>query len=95
MTRLRTRLLTFCALAAVAAAAQAQTYPATPVNPATGTNGGMSVANHKQKELAKIQEKMQVLQSLQSCVNGAQTTDAIKQCNETARASQGHHEKKC
>jgi hypothetical protein len=95
MNRTAIALLSFAALAAGSAAhAQGAVYPTAP-----GVNGGMNSGNitaHKQKELAKIQEKMQVLQSLQSCVNGATTSEAIKQCNETARASMGHGgQKKC
>jgi len=95
MNRTVIALLTFAALAAgTAAHAQGAVYPTNP-----GVNSGMNSGNitaHKQKELAKIQQKMQVLQSLQSCVSGATTGDAIKQCNETARASMGHGgQKKC
>ncbi len=96
MIRTVAALLTFAALAA-GSAAQAQTvYPSTGVGP--GVNPGMNSGNigaHKQKELAKIQQKMGILQQLQSCVNAAQTTDAIRQCNETAHSEAGQHQKKC
>ena len=96
MSRIAIALLTFAALAA-GSAVQAQTvYPST--GAATGTNSGMNsgnIAAHKQKELAKIQQKMGILQQLQSCVNAAATSDAIRQCNETAHSEAGHHEKKC
>lgn len=97
MSRIAIATLTFAALAA-GSAAQAQTvYPAAPgVNP--GMNGGMNSGNitaHKQKELAKIQQKMGILQQLQSCVSAAATTDAIHQCNETAHSEAGQHQKKC
>ena len=97
MSRIAIATLTFAALAA-GSAAQAQTvYPAAPgVNP--GVNGGMNSGNitaHKQKELAKIQQKMGILQQLQSCVSAAATTDAIRQCNETARSERGGQQKKC
>ena len=76
------------ALSSLAFAAAAQTpapVPGTPTVPGTGSGSG--IAAHKQKELAKIQERMQVLQTLQSCVNAATTAEAIKQCNATAHAS--------
>jgi hypothetical protein len=80
-----------------AAAVQAQTVYPTPVTP--GMNNGMgntgNIANHKQAEMAKIQQKMQILQQLQSCVSAAQTSDAIRQCNQTAHAEAGSHPKKC
>jgi len=75
-------------------AAQAQT-PVAPVYPATGAANGMNIANHRQAELAKIQTRMQILQQLQSCVGAAQSSQAIHQCNESARAANGHHEKRC
>jgi len=86
--------LVAAAVLCAGATAQAQTSVA-PVYPATGANNGMNVANHRQAELAKIQTKMQVLQQLQSCVGAAQSSEAIHQCNETARAANGHHEKRC
>jgi hypothetical protein len=95
MSRIASALIAFAALAAgTTAHAQGAVYP---VNPAVNNGmGGTNVAAHKQKELAKIQQKMQVLQTLQSCVNGATTSEAIHQCNETARAAAGHGgQKKC
>ena len=96
MNRIAIALLTFAALAA-GSAVQAQTvYPSTGVAPGvnSGTNSG-NIAAHKQKELAKIQQKMGILQQLQSCVSAASTSDAIRQCNETAHAEAGSHQKKC
>jgi len=87
MTRSTATLLTFVALLA-SAAAGAQTPP----SPA---GGDANFAAHKQKELAKIQQHQQVLQTLQSCVNAATTHDAVKQCNETAHSAMGQHGKKC
>ena len=89
MTRTSAALLMFAALT-VGTAAQAQT-----TIPSTGATSGASFATHKQKELAKIQQHMQVLQTLQSCVSGAADATAIKSCNETAHASMGSHQKKC
>lgn len=82
------------AAALCAGAAQAQTTVA-PAYPATGAANGMNINNHRQAELAKIQTHMQILQQLQSCVSAAQTTQAIHQCNETAQAARGQHEKRC
>ncbi len=88
MTRTPLALLMIATLCAgTAAQAQAVVAP-------TGSTGG-NIAAHKQKELAKIQQKMQILQTLQSCVSGAADATAIKSCNATAQAARGGHEKKC
>ena len=94
MIRLVSPLVVAAGLVA-GAAAQAQTTTVAPGYPATGAANGANFANHRQAELAKIQTRMQVLQQLQSCVGAAQSTEAVHQCNETARAANGHHEKKC
>lgn len=41
-------------------------------------------AEHKQKVLARIQSHMQVMQTLQSCVQAAKDHPAIKACEKTA-----------
>ena len=82
-------------LAAVAAAAQAQTVvpsvSGTPVTPGAGKTGNLAEA--KQKALTHIQERMQRLQSEQSCVSAAQDVNALRICREQAQG--GVHEKKC
>ena len=90
MTRTSLALLMFASLTVGASAVQAQT-----AIPPTGANSAGNLASHKQKELAKIQEHMQILQTLQSCVSGAADATAIKSCNETAQAAKGGHAKKC
>ena len=55
-----------------------------PAGSASGT-GGDKFAEHKQMEIAKVQERMQVMQTLLSCVQGANDTAALKACNQTAK----------
>ena len=77
------------------AAAQAQTVvpsvSGTPVTPGAGKTG--NIAEAKQKALTHIQERMQRLQSEQSCVSAAQDVNALRICREQAQG--GVHEKKC
>jgi hypothetical protein len=87
----------FLAFALIAAlvtgtASRAQTTVAPPMGGATNS---ANFAEHKQKVLGKIQQKMSTLQSLQSCVSAATDTTAIKSCEEQAHAANGAHEKKC
>ena len=53
--------------------------------------GGADFAQHKQRELARIAERIQALQTLQGCVQAAADHNAIKACNENARASMKGH----
>jgi hypothetical protein len=46
-------------------------------------------AEHKQMELQRISQRMQGLQTLQACVQGAADHAAMRACNEAARASMG------
>lgn len=71
--------LSWCALLLISAlGAQAQTPP---------RPGGARFEAHKQQELARIANRIQVLQTLQSCVQAAADHHAVKACNETAHAS--------
>jgi hypothetical protein len=81
--------------ALLATSAQAQTVSPIPPGVAPGTNGGQSIAQRKQHIMARIQQRMGILQSLQSCVTAAQDTTALRNCEEQARAANGAHEKKC
>jgi hypothetical protein len=73
-----TMLLLLAAAAPLAAAAQ----PGGAAAP-----GGGDFAQHKQRELARIAERIQALQALQGCVQAAADQAALKTCNENARAS--------
>ena len=53
--------------------------------PAPG--GGGDFAQHKQRELARIAERIQALQALQGCVQAAADQAALQMCNDNARAS--------
>jgi len=56
--------------------------------PAAGAGpGGGDFAQHKQRELARIAERIQALQALQGCVQAAADQAALQACNENARAS--------
>jgi hypothetical protein len=60
--------------------------PSAPAGPDTAAN----FAQHKQMKLSRIAARMQALQTLQSCVQGAADHAAIKSCNDAARASTRH-----
>ncbi len=68
--------------------AQAQT-PATP-NPTLPAQPRQTpnFAEHQQKELAHIAAHIQILQTLQSCVQSATSHESLKACNETAHQSE-------
>ena len=48
-------------------------------------------AEHKQKVLARIQSRLEIMQTLQSCVQAANDHAAIKACEKTAHANMPHH----
>jgi hypothetical protein len=86
----------FLALASLAALAATASVHAQTTAPAPGAaTGTANFATHKEKVLAKIQQHMSTLQTLQSCVNAATDSAAIKSCEEQAHAANGAHEKKC
>jgi hypothetical protein len=70
--------------------AHAQSAPATPPNQA---DAAAKFAAHKQKELAHIAHHLQVIQTLQSCVESATDRAGLKACNETAHAAMKNHDK--
>ena len=82
MTSLRTSLLIAAVLAPAIAAAQS-------ASPTSSTPAGF--AQHKQMELSRIAAHLQIMQTLQTCVQSAADHAAIKACNETAHAAIGHH----
>jgi hypothetical protein len=91
------RITLAISLTALLAASAAQAQTVTPRQPGVGTSTGgtASVAERKQHIMARIQERMGILQNLQSCVAAAQDTTALRTCEEQARAANGAHEKKC
>ncbi len=76
---------TFLALAAGLATnlAAAQSAP-----PAAGE--GSNFTQHKQQELTRINTHLQIMQTLQSCVQSAANPADMKRCNEAARAARPH-----
>ena len=58
---------------------------------AAGAGGAAEFAQHRQHELARIAERIQALQTLQGCVQAAADHNAIKACNENARAAMKGH----
>jgi len=64
--------------------------PATPnqAPPAQPKGSGPNFAEHQQKELAHIATHIQILQTLQSCVQAATNHESLKACNETAHQSE-------
>jgi hypothetical protein len=49
-----------------------------------------SFAAYKQKTLTRIANHIQVAQTLQSCVQGASDSAAVKTCKKTAHSAMGH-----
>jgi hypothetical protein len=82
MPRFRHALLALAAgLATTLAAAQSA-----PSAASEGTN----FTQHKQQELTRINTHLQILQTLQSCVQSAANPADMKRCNEAARAARPH-----
>ena len=78
------RLLLSALLALSATVALAQN-----AEPGAGQGAGKNFEEHKQKELARIAQHLQMMQTLQSCVQAATDHAAIKSCNEAAKAARG------
>jgi hypothetical protein len=78
----RSRMFFVCAALACAFPVCAQTTTTT-----KGQPNAAQFAQHKQNELNMIQSRMQILQTLQSCVQGATDHAAIHSCNQTAEAA--------
>ena len=93
MLKARISLPMMALLAALSLTARAQPAPPPPSGSAPGGNNPAQFAQHKQKELARIAEHLQALQTLQSCVQNAADQTALKACHDAARASMGgkHH----
>jgi hypothetical protein len=81
----RSRILIACAALACAFPVCAQTTTTTTTK--SGQGNPAQFAQHKQNELNKIQAHMQILQTLQSCVQAATDHAAIHSCNQTAEAA--------
>jgi hypothetical protein len=79
----RSRTLFFCAALVCAFPVCAQTTTATK----GGQGNPAQFAQHKQNELNHIQAHMQILQTLQGCVQAATDRAGIHTCNETAHQS--------
>ena len=79
----RSRILFVCAALACAFPVCAQTPPPT----GGGQANPAQFAQHKQSELNRIQAHMQILQTLQSCVQAATDRSGIHTCNQTAHQS--------
>jgi hypothetical protein len=78
----RSRIFFVCAVLACAFPVCAQT-PA----PTKGQPNAAQFAQHKQNELNRIQAHMQILLTLQGCVQAATDHAGIHTCNETAHQS--------
>ena len=84
-----TAILTLSAsLVYAQAAAPSAAAPAVAVAVAPGKN----FTAHKEKELAHIAHRLQILQTLQSCVQAATDHAALKACHVTAKSTEntGH-----
>ena len=80
-----TRMVAAALLSVTAIAAHAQSAPPPPPPQA----GGKNFEEHKQKELARISRHLQIMQTLQSCVQAAADHSAMKACNEAAKPEKG------
>lgn len=80
------RVITFMLLCAVSALALAQQASA----PAGGGKAA-AFATVKQKELDRIAQHLQAMQTHQSCVQAANDFAALKACNEAAHAAMKNH----
>ena len=56
-----------------------------------GSSDPARFAAHKQKLLDKVQARLQVLQTLQLCVQAANDHAAVKICEQTAREAMKKH----
>jgi hypothetical protein len=56
----------------------------------TAAGEGSNFTQHKQQELTRINTHLQILQTLQSCVQSAANPADMKRCNEVARAARPH-----
>lgn len=83
-------------MAAATGSACAQSTTPSPTQSPTGSSTGPSgsqaapggrFARQKQKELDHIQARIQIMQTLQSCVQSANDHAAVKACNQAARQS--------
>jgi len=79
-------LAVVCALSGHPAFAQSATTPTPP--PQQQKAPGPDFATHQQKELAHIGQRIQIMQTLQSCIQSATDHAGMKTCNETARQSE-------
>jgi hypothetical protein len=78
----------FFACAALACALPVLAQTTTTTTPAPkGQPNAAQFAQHKQNELNAIQAHMQIMQTLQSCVQAATDHAAIRACNQTAEAA--------
>jgi hypothetical protein len=87
-------VLVLAATVLAVSAAQAQAVMP-PITSTPGLSNSGNIMAHKEKVLAKIQQRMSTLQMLQSCVSAAQDATAMRSCEEQARAASGHTQKKC
>jgi len=79
----------FVCLTIAASDANAQATSAGASSQAGQTGGNF--AAHKQQILAHIAERIQTLQTLQSCVQNASNHAAVRACRDTARAALKSH----
>ncbi|HEX4510078.1 MAG TPA: hypothetical protein VH328_08370 [Burkholderiaceae bacterium] len=92
---LRTSLAVSFAALLAASAVQAQSVLPTAPGVRPGATSAGSIAEKKAHVMARIQQKLGILQTLQSCVASAQDATSMRSCEEQARAANGAHEKKC
>jgi hypothetical protein len=58
--------------------------------PSSSATDPAAFAAYKQKTLTRIANHIQVAQTLQSCVQGANDSAAMKSCKKAAHGSMGH-----
>lgn len=89
-----TRMILISATLACACAANAQSAPPSSAGATKGASDLAKFAAHKQKLLDHIQARLQVLQTLQSCVQAGTDRAAVKTCEQTAHEAMKKHAEK-
>jgi hypothetical protein len=87
----KTKMFIAASMLACILTANAQSTSAPAPSAPKGQPNPARFAEHKQKVLARIQSHLQIMQTLQSCVQAANDHAAIKACEKTAHENMPHH----
>ena len=87
----KTKLLIAVSMLTCVLTAHAQSPSTSAPNAPKGHADPARFAEHKQKVLARIQSHLQIMQTLQSCVQAANDQAAIRACEKTAHDAMPRH----